>query len=319
MWNLIECVKQGRSHVKQGTPCQDKTFSQSYDGTYVIALADGAGSACCSHYGAECVTKCIANELGKNFESYWDENDARIAKDRLFQEINEALLQVADEINCSLKDLASTLLTVAVKDNRYILLHLGDGVIGYYKEGQLKVASAPTNGEFANTTVFTTSSSASAQTKILKGELGKINGFILMSDGPEACLYNYQKQELANGLVDIFEDASTNDVKEVTEGIQEAMDTVISKHTMDDCSLALMVKVAENAAMESNQETHEEIERTNPTVVDNNADENTINETVAANDKSTESHSADGKASHHKYLICISIITFVVLIVYLLM
>ncbi len=317
MWNLIECVKQGRSHVKHGTPCQDKTFSQKYDGTYVIALADGAGSAYCSHYGAECVTKCIANELGKNFESYWNENEARIAKDRLFLEVNEALLQVADEIGCNVKDLASTLLTVAVKDNRYILLHLGDGVIGYYKEGQLKVASAPNNGEFANTTVFTTSSSASAQTKILKGELGKINGFILMSDGPESCLYNYQKQELANGLVEIFEDATASDVKAVTEGIQEAMDTVISKHTMDDCSLALMVKVAEKVVMESHQETHEEIESTSP-VVESCADEKTNSETVIFSDEPTENHRHDGDASCYKYLICISIVAFIVLIVYFL-
>lgn len=317
MWNLIECVKQGRSHVKQGTPCQDKTFSQNYDGTYVIALADGAGSACCSHYGAECVTKCIANELGENFESYWNENEARIAKDRLFQEVNEALLQVADEIDCSIKDLASTLLTVAVKDNRYILLHLGDGVIGYYKEGQLKVASAPNNGEFANTTVFTTSSSASAQTKILKGELGKINGFILMSDGPESCLYNYQKQELANGLVEIFEDATTSDVKAVTEGIQEAMDTVISKHTMDDCSLALMVKVAEKSVVESTQDTHEEAGSTSP-VVESCADEKTNTETVIFSNESTENHRHDGDASCHKYLIWISIVAFIVLIVYIL-
>lgn len=274
MWNLIECVKQGRSHIKQGTPCQDKTFSQSYDDTYVVALADGAGSACFSHYGAECVTKCVADELGQNFESYWDEKEARIAKDRLFQKVNESLQQVADERDCSLKDLASTLLAVAVKDCRYILLHLGDGVIGYYKEGMLKVASAPNNGEFANTTVFTTSSDASGQMKIMKGKLGSINGFILMSDGPEACLYDYQKKELAGGLIDIFEDASKNEVKDVTAGIQEAMDNVISKHTIDDCSLALMVKsAAQDAVEETTQETIQETEEASPSVTEGSVDD----------------------------------------------
>ena len=80
MWNLLDSTRQGRSHVKQGTPCQDKTYCQSYDDVYVITLADGAGSARLSHYGAKCVTKCIADELGWNFESYWDETTGKKRK-----------------------------------------------------------------------------------------------------------------------------------------------------------------------------------------------------------------------------------------------
>lgn len=265
MWNLLESTRQGRSHVKQGTPCQDKTYCRSYDDTYVITLADGAGSARLSHYGAECVTKCIADELGLNFESYWDETEARIAKERLFKEISESLQQIAGQYDCQLKDMASTLLAVAVKDERYIILHLGDGVIGYCKEGVLKVASAPNNGEFANTTVFTTSSDACSQMKVFRGLLNGINGFVLMSDGPEACLYDKKNNELANGLLQILEDASGEDLKEVSEGIEEAMDIVITKHTLDDCSLAFMVKRLEKPELEetfSNYTDDEDIEET---------------------------------------------------------
>ena len=265
MWNLLESTRQGRSHVKQGTPCQDKTYCRSYDDTYVITLADGAGSARLSHYGAKCVTKCIADELGLNFESYWDETEARIAKERLFKEISESLQQIAGQYDCQLKDMASTMLAVAVKDERYIILHLGDGVIGYCKEGVLKVASAPNNGEFANTTVFTTSSDACSQMKVFRGLLNGINGFVLMSDGPEACLYDKKNNELANGLLQILEDASSEDLKEVSEGIEEAMDTVITKHTLDDCSLAFMVKRLEKPELEetfSNYTDDEDIEET---------------------------------------------------------
>ena len=265
MWNLLESTRQGRSHVKQGTPCQDKTCCRSQDDTYVITLADGAGSARLSHYGAECVTKCIADELGLNFESYWDETEARIAKERLFKEISESLQQIAGQYDCQLKDMASTMLAVAVKDERYIILHLGDGVIGYCKEGVIKVASAPNNGEFANTTVFTTSSDACSQMKVFRGLLNGINGFVLMSDGPEACLYDKKNNELANGLLQILEDASGEDLKEVSEGIEEAMDTVITKHTLDDCSLAFMVKRLEKPELEetfSNYTDDEDIEET---------------------------------------------------------
>ena len=311
MWNLLDSTRQGRSHVKQGTPCQDKTYCQSYDDTYVITLADGAGSASLSHYGAECVTKCIADELGSHFESYWDETEARIAKERLFHEISESLQQIAEQQDCQLKDLASTLLTVAVKDERYIILHLGDGVIGYCKEGVLKVASAPNNGEFANTTVFTTSSDACSQMKVFRGPLNGINGFVLMSDGPESCLYDKKNNELANGLLQILEDASGEDLKEVTEGIEDAMDIVITKHTLDDCSLAFMVKRQEKPEPEETLSIYTDDKDTDETY--------TITQNTEVTDKAEdmgETESTDDKkdAKSRRYL---AVIVFVVLLLLL--
>ena len=311
MWNLLDSTRQGRSHVKQGIPCQDKTYCQSYDDTYVITLADGAGSASLSHYGAECVTKCIADELGSHFESYWDETEARIAKERLFHEISESLQQIAEQQDCQLKDLASTLLTVAVKDERYIILHLGDGVIGYCKEGVLKVASAPNNGEFANTTVFTTSSDACSQMKVFRGPLNGINGFVLMSDGPESCLYDKKNNELANGLLQILEDASGEDLKEVTEGIEDAMDIVITKHTLDDCSLAFMVKRQEKPEPEETSSIYTDDKDTDETY--------TITQNTEVTDKAEdmgETESTDDKkdAKSRRYL---AVIVFVVLLLLL--
>lgn len=300
MWNLVECTQQGRSHVKQGIPCQDKTFCQSYGDVYTIALADGAGSACYSHYGAESVTKCISEELGNNFESYWEEADASTAKNRLYQEIYDALQQLASEKDCELKELASTLLAVAVKEDRYIIFHVGDGVIGYYKNGEIKVASTPNNGEFANTTIFTTSSVASSQTKMIKGYLGDIKGFVLMSDGPEACLYNHQQKKLAAGLIEIFDDAATNDVRVVTEGIREAMSDVIIKHTTDDCSLALMVKKAESIEYTESTESEETEDISEHNIVENE---------VVNNDFDTSSQK-------HYYLLGLSLLLLVLLLVY---
>ena len=71
MWNTIQCAVQGKSHIKTGVPCQDKTYSLFLNGVKVIALADGAGSAKLSHYGAESSTKFICQELAENFDSYF--------------------------------------------------------------------------------------------------------------------------------------------------------------------------------------------------------------------------------------------------------
>lgn len=311
MWNILESVKQGRSHVKHGIPCQDKTFSQSYDGTYVIALADGAGSASLSHYGAECVVRCVTDELGMYFESYWNEQNARIAKERLFNVLYEALQKQADLRECELKDLASTLLVVAVKDERYLMLHVGDGVIGYHDEEGLKVASAPNNGEFANTTIFVTSSDACGQARILKGHLGSITGFVLMSDGPEACLYNHQTKALADGLLEILNDIASKNLDVVSLDLDEAMNSVIVQYTMDDCSLVLMER--KSVAKESAEVKLVNVE----CPLEELADEVETIDVAEDNTHQKEAESSNVKYIHSKYLIVLLVILVIILYIFL--
>ena len=190
MWNIIQCTFQGRWHIKENIPCQDKTFSLNSDNFFAAALADGAGSARLSHFGAERITRYVCTCMSERFSDFYAEKDANAFKHRFLGGINSELEILADKMSCNIKDLASTLLVVSVKDDQYIMLHIGDGVIGYLKKNELKVASNPENGDFANVTVFTTSENAAAKMKIIKGNLGTIDGFVLMSDGSEASFYN---------------------------------------------------------------------------------------------------------------------------------
>lgn len=251
MWKAFECSSQGRSHVKEEIPCQDKTFSLTYGDVTTIALADGAGSARLSHLGAECVTKVIAEELCSHFQSYWDESSASLAKCRLYQSIKTSLDALSHENSCDVRDLASTLLAVAAKGNKFILFHVGDGVIGYKDGSTLKVASTPNNGEFCNTTVFTTSTESESQTRLIKAQSDTIDGFILMSDGPESCLYSHKDNVLASGLLDMFDDASSQPAEIVNANINETMQDTIIQRTFDDCSIALLVKSKEVTEMQN--------------------------------------------------------------------
>lgn len=257
MWKIFESSAQGRSHVKEDIPCQDKTYSLTVGDVTTIALADGAGSARLSHYGAECSVKTIAEELCNKFDSYWDENDASVAKFRFYQEILSSLRKKAEELSCELKDLASTLLAVSVKGNRFLIFHIGDGVIGYKDNNILKVASAPNNGEFCNTTIFTTSPQAESQTKLIKATSNTIDGFILMSDGPEACLYDHKNRALAKGLVAMLEDSAKEPEDTVKANIDETMQETIVNRTYDDCSIVLMAKQAEPKREENKIEAQE--------------------------------------------------------------
>ena len=242
MWNSVQCAVQGRGHIKSDIPCQDKTFHVHANGVDVIALADGAGSARLSHYGAEFVTKQICELLGKQFDIYYGESDGVTIKRVIIGCLMEGLEKLAMELECEMKDLSSTLLVAAVHNDKYIVIHIGDGVIGYVKNDELKIASHPENGEFVNTTVFVTSKDALPTMKLIKGKHEGITGFALMSDGTETSLYNKKEKSLASGLKKIMDLSQYMDRVCLQNEIERSFEKVIKNATMDDCSLILLIE-----------------------------------------------------------------------------
>ena len=243
-WVTVQSAVQGRGHLSSGTPCQDKTFSVIKDGCSVCALADGAGSASLSHFGAEAVTQAICNFMAENFDFVINEEDGVAVKQRILEVVGQRLDALCAERGCSLKDLASTLLFVAVKTGKFVICHIGDGVIGYFKNGEVLVASHPENGEFANTTVFTTSNNAIASMKLIKGNLNQISGFVLMSDGSENSFYNKRNKVLSPSLARLFKLASVCDGAFMSQGLRDALENCVKRKTTDDCSMVLMSQPA---------------------------------------------------------------------------
>ena len=246
MWTLVESSVQGRGHLSDGSPCQDKTFKLSRDGVSTIALADGAGSAKLSQFGAECAVRCVSELLAASFEAFFSEEDGLVVKQSILQTVRLELLKLTGSLGCSDRDLASTLLAVAVKGSRYIIVHIGDGVIGYMRHGEVKVASYPENGEFVNTTIFTTSQEALSTMTLLKGELNGINGFVLMSDGTETSLYHKQTKTLAPVLARILELAGITPTDIIERRLTDSLASVIRMNTTDDCSIAMMTNGGDN-------------------------------------------------------------------------
>ena len=242
MWSLTQCAVQGRSHIKNNVPCQDKTHTLTENGVSVIALADGAGSAPLSHYGAERVPELICKTFANQFDEIFAKQDGTAVKQDLVNAVVDSLLVLSVEHACDVKDLACTLLAVAVKDERFLLLHVGDGVIGYLKKETVKVASAPTNGEFANTTVFVTSKDAAKTMNLLKGNLNGIEGFVLMSDGSEASLYSKRENKLAQSLQRILRLSAITPTEHMEKLLLASFESKVRQATNDDCSIAMMAK-----------------------------------------------------------------------------
>lgn len=244
-WITVQSAVQGRGHLSSGTPCQDKTFSVVKDGCSVCALADGAGSASHSHFGADAVTRAICNFMAENFDFVINEGNGVAIKKRILEVVGGCLEKLSREQGCALKDLASTLLFVAVKSGKFVICHVGDGVVGYYKDGRVLVASHPENGEFANTTVFTTSTNAIACMKLFKGDLKQISGFVLMSDGTENSFYNKRNKVLSPSLVRLFKLVSVCDADIMSRGLYNTLENCVKPKTSDDCSMVLMLRSAD--------------------------------------------------------------------------
>lgn len=241
-WYALGAAVQGRAHVKRQIPCQDKICGLCENGVHVTVLADGAGSARLSHYGAEAVCAAVCGLLAERFDQYYACSDvSRVGRD-LMTHILETLAERADELRCRPSDLASTLLFTAVKGRYCLVGHLGDGVIGYAKDGRLSVLSAPDNGEFANETVFTTSKDALQHLELHKGVTDRIDGFALMSDGPALLLYSKRMAAFAPWLDMYMKKSQLLRRDRAGKRMQQVLETEIQPAVTDDCSLLLLVK-----------------------------------------------------------------------------
>ena len=239
-WHTQSAYVTGRGHLAQNLPCQDRTCTMTRNGVTAVALSDGAGSAPMSQEGAACAVQTVCELLCEEFERYSTTAAAHEMRTELLTVVRDGIVRRAQQLGVHYTALACTLLAVAVKGDRYLLFHLGDGVIGYQKNGKLLVASSPDNGEFANTTVFVTSSRALASARVMRGIQPAMEGFLLMSDGCEAAMYHKTRKKLAPLAGHLFLRAELLNAQIAEKQLEKLLQTLISGCTTDDCSMALL-------------------------------------------------------------------------------
>ena len=242
MWHILTSSVKGRSHRRNSAPLQDRTCVLREKGVIAAALADGAGSAAKSQEGADAAVKATCDFLCQNFETLYRAETPLALRRAVLTQARDAVERRARELNVPVRDLACTLMAVAVKDDRYLIIHVGDGVIAYQKKEMVKVASVPCNGEFANNTVFLTSSDALRRCKVYKGVQPELEGFCLMSDGSGAALYNKRKERSAPILKILFQQAQMLNRDVASEILEKIMQRIVAVRTQDDCSVILLTR-----------------------------------------------------------------------------
>jgi hypothetical protein len=176
----------GTSHIRAGLPCQDaNALAALPNGVRLFALADGAGSAPRSDEGAKLIAGAAIAAL--NAVLAW-QDAARTDWATTFPTIFEAALgglrAYAGMMQADTNAFAGTLLCGVVWDGGLAAAQVGDGALVVRgADGALAVALAPDNGEYANETVFLTTSGALGRLQIFDGSDRSFSGVCAMSDG----------------------------------------------------------------------------------------------------------------------------------------
>lgn len=88
--------------------------------------------------------------------------------------------------------------------------------------------------------MFTTSKNAISSIKLIKGQLKDKQGFVLMSDGSCASLYNKQTNELSSGIKKFMHECDKRKSIALNEQLIASFKYDVRSRTNDDCSIAIL-------------------------------------------------------------------------------
>ena len=252
-WMIADAHYVGRGHFQKGLLCQDVTFTYSSmkDDLYVIALADGAGSAEFSEEGAQIACNTVCDFFIDLDPHITDIN--RVKKD-LFNKIQRSLKRDAHEQKKALKDYASTLVFVVIKGPKVWRGTLGDSVLISYDKHQNASALETTKGQFHNQTVFTTSNNALERFYLDLSDKSQYSGFCLLSDGSSESLIRVSDSMISPAIQKMITWLHTIPTEKVRNNLTSAIEQFIRPKTFDDCSIVVMSEVTQDIEFLREQE-----------------------------------------------------------------
>lgn len=218
--------------------CEDFHFIKTNESEhfYAFSVADGAGSSQYADIGAKIVCEKVCELMYAKFNLIFD-SDPLVAKRKIIHTLRTYLGIEARKKKSTIDEFASTLLFIAIKENRIIAGHIGDGFIAYKKKNILEVLSHPENGEFANLTYFVTSKYYLHHLRLYKGNLDDIEAIYLLTDGIANIFYSRKQKEILKSFENISKELEGKNLQELDTTIKKILDTNISKRTNDDSTL----------------------------------------------------------------------------------
>ena len=240
-WKIAGAKVKGMHHKKNNTECQDD-FEILKDKNFVcVAVSDGAGSAKYAAEASRLISARIVKIMRESFNTYYNLPEVDIKK-KIIHRLRTSIGIIAKKKQALKTDFNATLLFVAIKDNNYIIGHIGDGAIGILTQNEVRTISPPLNGKLKNQTYFVNSEGYIKHFRIYKGKINNIEGFILATDGTTDSMYNYKTNEFAPVAKKIIKWLDNNTEQIVSKAIKANLEQVISPRTIDDCTMVVLKK-----------------------------------------------------------------------------
>src|SRR5438067_2197255 len=143
MWKAVGTSVAGTSHVELNIPCQDSSaYARVVIGSapaLIAAIADGAGSACLSHVGSRAAVEFLLRTIPLGLASVFDIDENLVRQ--WLEDTRSHLEEVAQQEECELRDLGSTILVAVLTDVLSIFVQIGDGAWVIERNGEYLVAT----------------------------------------------------------------------------------------------------------------------------------------------------------------------------------
>ena len=181
-WRVKGIQMTGKCHEENLPMGQDRICYTSKNGIAVIGVADGCSESKASDIGGKLLIEGIANYLTEYFEELYMAKYEKAAKN-VADKIRIWLSGLSGIMEADALDYASTLCMIAVDQERYVSLNLGDGCIGAWNQDKAKIISRPLNSFGRYTAYLTVDENIEGCIKIGRGDASKWDGFVILSDG----------------------------------------------------------------------------------------------------------------------------------------
>ena len=233
-WRAMAASVVGSGHRVRDIGCEDASaVVVTDDGTLLVAVADGAGSARLAAEGSHRAVDAAMSALGAGLELCDVLAEARRALEPTAEESDDGV---------AFGDRATTLLVVraSTRSGEIETAQVGDGALVVRSEGGLEVLAADVKGEYLNETCFLTSDRWAEEARVSRRPLEGVDGLAALTDGLQLVAL-----DLATGaphapfFAPFFDFVATNGEVAALENFLGS--DRVAERTDDDVTLAIAV------------------------------------------------------------------------------
>jgi hypothetical protein len=216
-WRVVGASRRGRMHAHRAEHREDAMAQAAWRDGWVLAVADGAGSAALSRIGAELAVRTIISDVLEHVVA-GTVHDAAAVMDHAMQAAIVRVRRAAVESGTDPRQLRCTLLAAcAIRvdgTERLVIAQVGDGVIAVmHRDGRITRIGLGDSGEFSGEVAcFVPDSCADARAtaSVTVVDAAEVELLLVASDGVEDPFYPIERTgplligQLLHGVQDTF-------------------------------------------------------------------------------------------------------------------